>query len=92
MANYYTTRFNPVTWPPEGDHAPPGVEERESDLAEGGRLCCNQCQIVEARAATTGERWVYRVTYALHCPAHGGTELEMERRLDWISPNEYLLP
>jgi hypothetical protein len=92
MPNYYTTRFNPMLWPPETDQAPPGVELGFADLAERGLLCCDQSHIQETQAAPGEERWTYRVCYRLTCPIHGEDEQNLESRLDWISPNEYLLP
>jgi hypothetical protein len=91
VANYYTTRFNPAEWPPESGEIPAGVTVTLDDLAVDGHLCCAGAALESVQTSPLEERWAYRVTYRLACPEHGTTEIELFRRLDWISPNEYLL-
>ena len=91
MANYYTTRYHPGGWPPPDDTVPAGVEWSRAELAERGLLCCTKAALGVTTAAPREDRWVYHVRYRLTCPDHGETVQEVERQLDWISPNEYLL-
>jgi hypothetical protein len=92
MANYYTTRFNPMEWPPASGAVPPGVVRRREDLVAEGRICCSESETRSIAVAPQETRWTYRITVRLSCPTHGETRIEEERVLDWISPNEYLLP
>jgi hypothetical protein len=89
MANYYTTRFNPLMWPPAGGAVPPGVEGGIEELR--GAACCGAVEVGEAVSEALGERWAYRTAYRIACAEHGDAALLVETRLDWISPNEYLL-
>ena len=91
MANYYTTRFNPIEWPPEGGDVPPGVVVDRVGLRERGQGCCDALEILESTARPGDDRWVYRVIYRFSCPEHGDAILEIACPLDWLSPNEYLI-
>ena len=91
MANYYTTRFNPMEWPPPDGAIPAGVEWGEPEAQERRPPCCDAAERVEAATEVLGERWAYRTTYRRACPEHGEAVHIVETRLDWISPNEYLL-
>jgi hypothetical protein len=91
VANYYTTRFNPVDWPPSGGAIPAGVEWSGEEGESQGFACCEGAEIREASTQPLEERWRYRTTYRRFCPRHGDSELQVESHLDWISPNEYLL-
>jgi hypothetical protein len=91
MANYYTTRFNPSRWPPDGGTVPPGVEWEEAELRDRGEACCAGACLTESVTERLEEAWAYRTRYRMTCPAHGDALRCVESRLDWISPNEYLL-
>jgi hypothetical protein len=67
------------------------LQDAENLLAEGA-ACCERAELIDS-AATEGETpWAYRVSYRWNCSRHGETRTEAERILDWITPNEYLLP
>ena len=91
MANYYTTRFNPLDWPPAGEMIPAGVLLTAQDLREHGLLCCPDAEIRAVEWEQASERWTYLTRYQVLCPHHPGAWIELRRSLDWISPNEYLL-
>ena len=91
MANYYTTRFNPADWPPSGEAIPAGVEWGREEWDSQEFACCGEAEVREAATQPLLERWLYLSTYRTLCPHHGEAELQVESRLDWISPNEYLL-
>ncbi|MBW3623821.1 MAG: hypothetical protein KY468_10490 [Armatimonadetes bacterium] len=91
MANYYTTRFNPSEWPPVSGAIPPGVVMEMEEMHQQGRACCSAATLRSAEARLLEEPWAYRTRYRLGCPEHGETDHETVIRLDWISPNEYLL-
>ena len=91
MANYYTTRFNPIEWPPHGGEIPAGVEWNRDELVARELACCSDGEVQEISSHPLEEKWAYRSVYRTLCPLHGERLLQVENRLDWISPNEYLL-
>jgi hypothetical protein len=91
MGNYYTTRFNPLDWPPDEDTIPAGVLLTAGDLEDRGFLCCQDAEVVASGYASTSERWVYHTDYQIHCPHHPDATIQVRRAMDWISPNEYLM-